>query len=81
MQGEDSGPTHYNHYGTPNTLTCLHPTDQTAQGWGGYAGIAPPTSNHPGGVNVGFADGSVHFVRTRCRRRPGGAWAPATAAK
>jgi prepilin-type processing-associated H-X9-DG protein len=53
----------YNHYGTPNTLTCLHPTDQQTQGWGGYAGIAPPTSNHPGGVNVGFADGSVHFVK------------------
>jgi prepilin-type N-terminal cleavage/methylation domain-containing protein/prepilin-type processing-associated H-X9-DG protein len=53
----------YNHYGTPNQLTCLHPTDQTSQGWGGYAGSSPPTSNHPGGVNVGFADGSVHFIK------------------
>jgi len=27
------------------------------------AGSAPPTSNHPGGVNIGFADGSVKFVK------------------
>jgi prepilin-type N-terminal cleavage/methylation domain-containing protein/prepilin-type processing-associated H-X9-DG protein len=53
----------YNHYNTPNKLTCLNPTDQTSQGWGGEAGISPPTSNHSGGVNVGFTDGSVHFIK------------------
>ena len=53
----------YNHYNTPNQLTCLNTTDSTSQGWGGYAGMSPPTSNHPGGVNVGFADGSVHFIK------------------
>jgi prepilin-type N-terminal cleavage/methylation domain-containing protein/prepilin-type processing-associated H-X9-DG protein len=51
----------YNHYNTPNALTC------TAQGgeslWGGGAGIITATSDHPGGVNVCFADGSVKFVR------------------
>ena len=25
--------------------------------------MSPPTSNHPGGVNVCFADGSVHFIK------------------
>ena len=25
--------------------------------------LSPPTSNHPGGVNVCFADGSVRFVK------------------
>jgi prepilin-type N-terminal cleavage/methylation domain-containing protein/prepilin-type processing-associated H-X9-DG protein len=53
----------YNHYNTPNKLTCLNPTDQTSQGWGGEAGISPPTSNHSGGVNVAFTDGSVHFIK------------------
>ena len=27
------------------------------------SGAAPPTSNHPGGVNMGMADGSVKFVK------------------
>jgi prepilin-type processing-associated H-X9-DG protein len=53
----------YNHYNTPNKLACLNPTDNTNQGIGGYAGISPPTSNHPGGVNICFADGSVRFVK------------------
>jgi prepilin-type processing-associated H-X9-DG protein len=26
-------------------------------------GSVPPTSNHPGGVNVAFADGSVKFIK------------------
>ena len=30
---------------------------------GDHGGAAPPTSNHPGGVNVAFADGSVKFVK------------------
>ena len=25
----------------------------------------PPASNHPGGVNICFADGSVHFIKNR----------------
>ena len=53
----------YNHYDTPNKLACLNPAEITPQGWGGYAGMSPPTSNHPGGVNVCFSDGSVHFVK------------------
>ncbi len=54
----------YNHYNTPNKLTCLNPNDPTVStGWGGYSGLTPPTSNHPGGVNMCFTDGSVRFVK------------------
>jgi prepilin-type N-terminal cleavage/methylation domain-containing protein/prepilin-type processing-associated H-X9-DG protein len=59
----------YNHFGTPNQINCTNtqdPTDHNAI-WAGYyvtaIGSAPPGSLHPGGVNVGFADGSVHFIK------------------
>jgi prepilin-type N-terminal cleavage/methylation domain-containing protein/prepilin-type processing-associated H-X9-DG protein len=59
----------YNHFGTPNQINCTNtadPTDHNAI-WAGYyvtaIGSAPPSSLHPGGVNVGFADGSVHFIK------------------
>lgn len=32
-------------------------------GLGGLQGSLPPTSNHPGGVNICFADASVKFVK------------------
>ena len=54
----------FNHVGTPNTRQC-----QTALGNRlGTAGLdiygtGPPNSLHPGGVNVGFADGSVKFIK------------------
>jgi prepilin-type N-terminal cleavage/methylation domain-containing protein/prepilin-type processing-associated H-X9-DG protein len=48
----------YNHYNTPNKLTC------NSSGGGGFAnGMSPPTSNHPGGVNMCFADGHVQFIK------------------
>ena len=31
--------------------------------WGGMDGIVTVSSNHPGGVNVCFTDGSVRFVK------------------
>ena len=53
----------YNHFMPPNAAGC----DNTADGnTGGYASVDdafPPSSNHPGGVNVGFADGSVRFIK------------------
>jgi prepilin-type N-terminal cleavage/methylation domain-containing protein/prepilin-type processing-associated H-X9-DG protein len=51
----------YNHYNTPNKLTC----GSSAMNWSvGYTnGAAPPTSNHPGGVNMCFTDGHVQFIK------------------
>jgi len=59
----------YLHAGPPNGPSC----NNTGAGvtfkslsWIYFVnpeGSAPPTSNHPGGVNVCFADGSVKFVK------------------
>lgn len=57
--GEDCC-TLYNHVSPPNTLMCA------GMGFpGGMVNMSmdsPPTSGHTGGVNVGFCDGSVHFI-------------------
>jgi prepilin-type N-terminal cleavage/methylation domain-containing protein/prepilin-type processing-associated H-X9-DG protein len=60
----------YNHFGTPNQINCTNsadPQDAAGSPLVGYyvtpLGSAPPGSSHPGGVNVGFADGSVHFIK------------------
>ncbi len=55
--------TSYNHAGTPNTTSCQNPSDASWLTFIGPAGSAPPTSVHPGGVNIAFADGSVKFVK------------------
>ncbi len=63
--GSHAGTLHFNaydHWNTPNGLSCV-----AGNSWGGAPGgmndIITATSAHPGGVNVCFADGSVHFVK------------------
>jgi prepilin-type processing-associated H-X9-DG protein len=52
----------YSHFMVPNSLSCTYPSDPFP-GWGGVFAAVTASSNHPGGVNVGFADGSVRFVK------------------
>ncbi len=55
----------YNHFNTPNGLSCVSPSDTSGGSriWGGTSGMIAPSSNHPGGVNVCFGDGSVKFIK------------------
>jgi prepilin-type N-terminal cleavage/methylation domain-containing protein/prepilin-type processing-associated H-X9-DG protein len=57
--------TTYNHVGTPNTRTCASMGGSMMMG-GSMANMAvqlPPSSAHPGGVNLAFGDGSVRFIK------------------
>jgi len=63
--------TSYMHWTAPNTAPCSNPSDlvttaTTGSSFGiiGPYGSASANSNHPGGVNVCFADGSVHFIKS-----------------
>jgi prepilin-type N-terminal cleavage/methylation domain-containing protein/prepilin-type processing-associated H-X9-DG protein len=55
----------YNHFNTPNKWSCTpaNSPDGPNVSVGSWADAITPTSNHPGGVNAGFCDGSVHFVK------------------
>ena len=59
----------YAHLFPPNTkpISTFH-TD-TFRCQEGDAGMCP-TSNHPGGVNVSFMDGSVHFIKNTISLQP-----------
>ncbi len=50
----------YDHLNTPNGLSCQ---DGNAQAPGDVSDAITASSNHPGGVNLGMADGSVRFVK------------------
>jgi prepilin-type N-terminal cleavage/methylation domain-containing protein/prepilin-type processing-associated H-X9-DG protein len=49
----------YSHIMTPNLNAC----EWNNTGGGQYRTLVGASSNHPGGVNVGFLDGSVRFVK------------------
>jgi prepilin-type processing-associated H-X9-DG protein len=53
----------YSHVNAPNNPRCTYTGSQDTNFWCGTMCSAAPTSNHSGGVNVGFADGSVKFIK------------------
>jgi prepilin-type processing-associated H-X9-DG protein len=53
----------YSHVNAPNSPRCTYTGSQDATTWCGTMCSAAPTSNHSGGVNVCFADGSVKFIK------------------
>jgi prepilin-type processing-associated H-X9-DG protein len=58
--------TTYNHVSTPNTRTCAGMDSSMMMPGSSMANMAvqlPPSSDHPGGVNLSFGDGSVRFVK------------------
>jgi prepilin-type N-terminal cleavage/methylation domain-containing protein/prepilin-type processing-associated H-X9-DG protein len=63
----------YTHVGPPNQVACQNPQEYFGASWltfVGPTGSAPPTSNHPGGVNVCLGDGSVRFVKDSVGLQP-----------
>jgi len=53
----------YNHWTPPNTPPCQNSLDVIV-GYVGPYGAASANSLHPGGVNLGLADGSVRFIKS-----------------
>jgi prepilin-type N-terminal cleavage/methylation domain-containing protein/prepilin-type processing-associated H-X9-DG protein len=65
----------YSHINTPNKKACVFSGDTAPHS---YYTMIGASSNHPGGVNVAFLDGSVRFVKDSVN--PNTWWAIATKA-
>jgi prepilin-type processing-associated H-X9-DG protein len=61
MDGWSGGGGPYTHLRTPNVIACLFSNDGTVPLED--RSLVGPSSNHSGGVNVGFLDGSIHFIK------------------
>ncbi len=56
--------TSYFHFNTPNKLSCSPANGYEGDpNWAGSLAAITATSNHSGGVNVCFGDGSVKFIK------------------
>jgi prepilin-type N-terminal cleavage/methylation domain-containing protein/prepilin-type processing-associated H-X9-DG protein len=64
-----AGLSSYMHWTAPNTVPCQNSLDPIV-GFVGPYGSASATSLHPGGVNVCFSDGSVHFIKNSIGLQP-----------
>jgi prepilin-type N-terminal cleavage/methylation domain-containing protein/prepilin-type processing-associated H-X9-DG protein len=53
----------YDHWMPPNSLGCDNPNDGNTGGYGNIVDGLPPSSNHPGGVNLCMGDGHVQFIK------------------
>ncbi len=53
----------YNHFMPPNTQSCAASNNFYTTSYGEFMDAIPPTCNHPGGINICFADGSVRFLK------------------
>ncbi|ODT97200.1 MAG: hypothetical protein ABS79_07590 [Planctomycetes bacterium SCN 63-9] len=56
----------YNHVGPPGSTSCSGMAGMMMPGETAMVNTSfqlPPTSNHPGGVNTLYGDGSVHFIK------------------
>jgi prepilin-type processing-associated H-X9-DG protein len=53
----------YNHVAAPNSRTCAAMSGGMMMSMANMAVQLPPSSYHPGGVNLLFGDGSVKFMK------------------